>query len=118
MRIAVVGSRDYKNLEDVKEYIRSLPPETVVISGGARGVDRTAAKEAREQGLKVIEILPDWDKYGKSAGYRRNILIVEEAEKVVAFWDGKSKGTEHTVRIAMDEGKDVEIKGIKNDKWI
>ncbi len=41
--------------------------------------------------------IAEWDKYGKSAGYIRNRLIVQESDMIVAFWDGKSKGTKHSI---------------------
>jgi hypothetical protein len=50
-----------------------------------------------------------WDVYGKSAGYRRNADIVKAADRIVAFWDGKSSGTKHTIKLAKQAGKPVEI---------
>lgn len=110
MRIAIVGSRDYKDLEAVRQYVRSLPDDTVVISGGARGVDRVAAAAARLRGLAVIEFLADWNGVGRGAGMVRNRDIVAAADKVVVFWDGVSRGTKHTVGLAQRAGKAVEIK--------
>jgi hypothetical protein len=49
--------------------------------------------------------LAEWNKFGKSAGYRRNVTIVEHSDIIVAFWDGKSKGTQHTINIAKEKGK-------------
>jgi len=111
VKVAIVGSRSYARLERVRESVRSLPSHTIVVSGGARGVDRTAAETARTCGLQVIEFLPDWNRYGKSAGFRRNEQIVSEAERVVAFWDGRSRGTQHSIQLARDLGKPVEIVG-------
>ena len=58
---------------------------------------------AKEKGclLKIFPVLPDeWDKYGKSAGYRRNVQMAEYADSCVVFWDGKSRGTKHMIDIA------------------
>jgi len=52
-------------------------------------------------GCKSIIIKPEWNKYGKSAGYKRNSLIINEADKVVAFWKGESKGTKHSIDLAI-----------------
>ncbi|EPZ47608.1 SLOG family protein [Alicyclobacillus acidoterrestris] len=109
MNIAIVGSRNYPNQDDIFWYINSLPIEDVVVSGGARGVDSYAETFARQRGMTVKVFHADWDKYGKSAGYRRNVDIVNYADKVVAFWDGKSKGTKHTIDIARKCGKPVDI---------
>ena len=46
--VGIVGSRTYPDLERVAAFVRGLPPGTVVVSGGARGVD-SAAKAAAEK---------------------------------------------------------------------
>lgn len=85
----------------VELFIKQLSPrQHVVVSRGARGVDSWAAELAEERGIEVVTFLPEWKKYGNSAGFKRNKLIVEKAQDIVAFWDGQSKGTLHTVRIA------------------
>lgn len=109
MKVAIVGSRDYADLERVRAYVKALPADTVVISGGARGVDRVAAETARLRGLQVVEYLADWNKYGKSAGYIRNADIINAADIVFAFWDGVSKGTKHSIDLAQKAGKLAEI---------
>lgn len=110
MKIAIVGSRDFPHLEQVIAYVNALPLGTRVISGGARGVDKAAEQAALKRYDLEVEIFPaDWQRYGKSAGYRRNADIVAAADKVVAFWDGKSSGTKHTVSLARKAGKPVEI---------
>lgn len=107
-RVAVVGSRDYPSLGEVRRYVRAQPPDTTIISGGARGVDRVAAYEAQCCGM-AIEVYPaDWAK-GKSAGFQRNATIVERCTEVAAFWDGVSKGTAHTIKLAQRAGKPVTI---------
>ena len=105
MKVAIVGSRDYPDPEAVRTYVRSLPKDTTVISGGARGVDSWAVEEAIKAGLETEVFPADWKLYGKSAGYRRNSQIVAAADKVIAFWDGKSRGTKHSMDLADKEGK-------------
>lgn len=53
----------------------------------------------------IIEYLPDWDKYGKSAGFKRNTTIVEACDTLLAFWDGKSRGTQDSIAKAEKLGK-------------
>lgn len=105
MKIAIVGSREWAWPEMVQAYIQSLPKDTVIISGHARGVDRYAETFAREAGLEVISFPADWDKHGHKAGLLRNTTIVENCDKLVAFWDGKSKGTQDSIRKAMTANK-------------
>lgn len=114
MRVAIVGSRDFpfgyasSARGTVREVVRNLPPETVIVSGGARGVDLWAAEFAVFYGLQTELHLPDWSK-GRGAGYARNALIVADCDRVIAIWDGKSKGTAHTVSLARRAGKPVEV---------
>ena len=112
VKIAIVGSRDYPDLNAVREYVRSLPKDTIVVSGGARGVDRTAEYEAVKCGLQVQIFRPNWLKagvYNRAAGFERNLTIVEYADTVVAFLNNDSKGTSHTIRIAKRAGKPVTV---------
>ena len=112
MKIAVVGSRDFPDMELVRAFVRSLPKDTVIISGGARGVDRTAEEEAKKLGM-VTEIYPaDWQTHGKKAGFLRNKQMVDAADRIVAFHDGVSRGTLHTINLAKAADKPVEIRRI------
>jgi hypothetical protein len=96
-------------LDAVREYVLALPTDTIIISGGARGVDTVATMTACFRNLKFEIFYPDWKRYGKSAGFIRNEQIVKAADKVVAFWDGKSKGTAHSIKLAKQYGKPIEI---------
>jgi hypothetical protein len=111
MRVAIVGSRDYPGLPDeVVQYVyKRLEEDDIVISGGARGVDTSAANAANARGLKVVVHPAKWDEFGKSAGYKRNVTIVEDCDRLVAFWDGTSKGTKHSIDLAHKLGKPVEV---------
>ena len=108
-RVAIVGSRAYPYLKDVHDYVRLLAPGSVVISGGADGVDKTAAGLAIRYGLRVEVFKPDWAKHGRAAGPMRNAEIVAAADRVAAFWDGKSRGTADTIQKARAAGKPVEV---------
>lgn len=94
MKVAVIGSRGLV-VDDLEKY---LPRETTeIISGGARGVDACARKYALQHGLKLTEYLPEYNKYGRSAPLKRNITIIENADLVLAFWDGASRGTKYVI---------------------
>lgn len=105
MRVAIVGSRGYSNLNAVIEYVAQLPTDTVVITGGARGVDLTAEVAARKRGLAVVVHLADWATYGKAAGQIRNQTVVDDCDKLVAFWDGTSPGTKGAISAASKASK-------------
>lgn len=110
--VAIVGSRDGLPWREIKlELGLLLGREDIgtVVSGGALGVDRLAESMALAAGKRTRVIRPEWDKYGKSAGFRRNVQIVEAAHEVFAFWNGTSKGTKHTIDIARKMGVTVHV---------
>lgn len=80
-------------LDLVRYAIQQLGP-CILVSGGAIGVDTTAAEEAKRLGYpKPLIFLPNWKKFGKPAGMIRNKLIVENSDGMIFFWDGQSRGT-------------------------
>ncbi len=113
MKIAIVGSRDYPDLDKVIAKVQHLKElyqdDLVIISGGARGVDMTAQKEAERLGIQTQIFPADWDRLGKQAGMIRNYDIVKACDKVIAFWDGISKGTLGTMNIARRQNKEVTV---------
>ena len=116
-RIIVAGSRDFhdyellkKTLEDYVGYDKKI----TIISGCANGADILGEKYAKEYGIKCIKIPAIWHIYGKSAGYRRNkqmaMYAIHDAYGVLfAFWNGKSKGTNHMINIAKKYNLEIHI---------
>lgn len=106
MKVAVIGSRSLY-VSDLEKY---LPEETTeIVSGGAIGVDRSARKYAQQKGLKLTEFLPDYDTYGKYAPLKRNLQIIEYADVVYAFWDGRSGGTGFVIENCRKIGRKVRV---------
>lgn len=94
MRVAIIGSRKIE-VNNLEKY---LPQNiTEIVSGGAKGVDSCARKYAQEHNIKLTEFLPDYAKYGRYAPLRCNITIIEYADIVLAFWNGKSRGTKFVI---------------------
>jgi len=90
----------------MKQYLSDI---SWVVSGGAPGADSLAEKWAKEN-KKMLTIYPaDWLNLGKRAGYVRNTDIVKNSDMIIAFWDGKSKGTKHTIGLAQKMGKECKI---------
>lgn len=101
MKVIIAGSRSIKDYLIVKQAIKSSGfIITEIVSGTAQGVDRLGESWAFQNGILVKRFFPDWDKYGRSAGYRRNVEMAEYADALIAIWDGKSRGTKHMIDIA------------------
>lgn len=80
-----------------------------IVSGTARGADTLGEEYGESAGLLVHKRPADWDSYGKVAGFIRNKEMAEEADGLIAFWDGKSKGTKHMIDVALDKGIEVHV---------
>jgi len=108
--IAVVGSRDFADLARVRRFIESLPSHATVLSGGARGVDCCAIAAARARGLHCLEYFANWDRDGRYlAGRIRNQRVAQRCDRMVAFWDGWSTGTQDAFKRALKLGKQVVV---------
>lgn len=109
-KVIVAGSRGFNNYKLLVQQCNRFLSEKrkdcniIIISGGARGADKLGEKYAKDEGFD-LEVYPaEWDKYGRSAGFRRNEKMGDIADAVIAFWDGKSHGTKHMIDIANDKG--------------
>lgn len=106
MKVAVIGSRGLS----VSDLGRYLPENTAeIVSGGAKGVDTSAREYALAHGIKLTEFLPEYTKYGRSAPLKRNITIIEYSDIVLAFWDGKSRGTKFVIDNCRKLGVEVRV---------
>ena len=106
MKVAVIGSRGLS----VSDLGRYLPENTTeIVSGGAKGVDTSAREYALSHGIKLTEFLPEYTKYGRSALLKRNITIIEYSDIVLAFWDGKSRGTKFVIDNCRKLGVEVRV---------
>ncbi len=107
MKIAVIGSRTVFPSEAL--LARYLSDAEEIVSGGAKGVDQCAGAYAKKKEIKLTEILPQYEQYGRAAPIVRNKEIVDYADKVIAFWDGNSKGTLSVIQYAEKTGKQCEV---------
>jgi len=110
IKLAVVGSQTFNDYALLCEVLNRFEIMEV-ISGGARGADALAERYAHERNLPIKVFSADWDTHGRAAGPIRNRLIVAEADEIVAFWDGCSRGTQHTIGLARTTGKVVYVHG-------
>ena len=110
MRTIIAGSRTFDDYPAMYYAMKSCPFQiTEVVSGNAAGADRLGETWAWYNRIPVTMFKPDWDKFGKSAGVRRNRQMAEYADALVAFWDGSSKGTAHMIQEATKQGLVVHV---------
>lgn len=109
MKIMICGSRNFRSEEVVKAFVDALAGDTEVIVGGASGVDQWAEDAARARGLRVHVYPAQWHLYGRAAGPKRNAEMVKACDQGVAFWDGASRGTFHSISLLRSTGKLQEV---------
>lgn len=100
-RIIIAGGRDYDDYDRLRKVARELITRAdTIVSGGARGADALGERLAEKNGIALTVVPADWDKYGKSAGFIRNHQMALNADALIAFWDGKSRGTKNMIEEA------------------
>lgn len=119
--IAVVGSRHFDATYYsilafcIKFRMQDIHKHIGIVSGGAKGADTLAEMFANANLLPLTVFKPDWDKYGRSAGFRRNQDIVDASDEIIALWDGESRGTLDTMSKALQQNKTVFVLLICNN---
>ncbi len=106
MKVAIIGSRTV-TVDNLGEYLSKDCDE--IVSGGAVGIDKCAAQYAIKNDIKLTEFLPEYNKFGRAAPIVRNKQIVEYSDMVLAFWDGKSKGTLSVIKYCEKIGKECTV---------
>lgn len=117
VRIIVCGSRTFNDKavldKNMDEILSSYLPDVEIISGRAKGADTLGEQYAKEHSIPLVMFPAQWNMYGKSAGYRRNAQMLDYAKQatpvVIAFWDGKSRGTKHMIDTAKKADATVHI---------
>ena len=116
-KIVIAGSRNYHNYQEAKEFIdvclkNNNASEIIILSGEASGADRLGERYAQEKGYKILSFPAKWNLYGKAAGPKRNEEMAKNADLIICFWDGKSRGTASLIRLAKKHQKPLKIKMI------
>lgn len=102
MKTIIAGSRNYNNINSLICAVENCNwTITTVISGKAKGVDRLGELWASYHNIPIIEFPADWKRFGKSAGYKRNSQMAENADALIALWNGKSRGTKSMIELAI-----------------
>ena len=110
MKLAIIGSRTFSNWELlVTELDPYLEKVELVISGGASGADRLGERWANLNNIETLIFPANWKKFGRRAGPIRNLNIIKNCDMCIAFWDGISTGTAHSISLCNKYNKKVKI---------
>lgn len=110
MKLAIIGSRTFNNYELLVSILEQYKSKiTLVVSGAAKGADSLGERWAIKNNIKTLIFPADWEKYGKRAGFIRNEDIIKNCDCVIAFWDGISKGTTHSLSLCEKYNKPYKI---------
>ena len=113
-KVIIAGTRYFEDYKLLKSYadkkLSNIQEPIEIVSGGARGADALGEQYAKEKGYKLTVFPAEWDKYGKSAGYKRNKQMAEYADALLAYWDGASRGTKMMIDLAHEHGLKVGVK--------
>lgn len=114
-RIIIAGSRDFTDYDLLKQKCDkilshvAISRRLTIVSGTARGADQLGERYARERGYAIRQFPADWNAHGKLAGYLRNRQMAENANALIAFWDGQSRGTKMMIDLAKEKGLSVRV---------
>ena len=119
MKIIIAGGRnftDYKKLCKTCDQILQDQTDLEIVSGAYyKGADKLGEKYAAEKGFKLTKFLADWNKLGRAAGPKRNEQMANYADALIAFWDGKSRGTKNMIELAENRGLKINISQITSN---
>jgi hypothetical protein len=112
LKVIIAGGRDFSDYDLLcKRCDKLLSGRNIleIVSGGARGADSLGERYAKEKQIPIKKFPAEWDKWGKSAGYRRNAEMARYADILIAFHDGESRGTNHMINLARDKNLEVHV---------
>lgn len=114
MRVIIAGGRNYHNYDTLLEAIQESQFNiTTVVCGGAAGVDTLGERYGQEMNLQIAYFYPDWATHGRAAGPIRNRKMAENADALIALWNGESRGTKNMIETATKLGLMVFVKTTK-----
>ena len=103
-KVIIAGGRDFADYDKLKavcdEQLSVVNEDVEIVSGGSRGGDSLGEQYAKEKGMEITKFPVNWNEYGRSAGVIRNSQMADNADMLIAFWDGNSKGTKNMIDTA------------------
>ena len=112
LKVIIAGSRtfdDYELLKQKCDLFLKQHSDIEIVSGNAKGADKLGELYAKEKRYKIKQFIPDWKQHGKQAGIIRNIDMGDYANALIAFWNGRSRGTKFMIEYAEKKGLQVRV---------
>jgi len=109
MKLAVIGAKEFSDYSLLKSILDKEKEIEQIISGGAKGADFLAKEYAHESNIKFLEFTPNYEEDGNEAKHIRDRAIVENCDKIIAFYDEKCEGTKYTMDYARQMHKSVMV---------
>lgn len=110
VKLVIVGSRTFNDYRLAENIINHIAVEygykyIEIVSGGARGADAIGERYADNNGITKKIIPVDWNRWGKRAGFIRNVDIIDNCDICICFWDGENHGTKHDIDLCVKKHK-------------
>ena len=112
MKLIIAGGRNFQNYQQLCKVCGNILQDQTnieIVNGTCRGADKLGEQYAKEKRLKIKRFPANWNKYGKAAGPKRNQQMANYADALIAFWDGKSRGTKNMIDLAKQANFKVKI---------
>jgi len=113
MKLIIAGGRNFNNYKKLCKVCDQVLQDQInieIVSGAYyKGADKLGEQYAKERGYKITRFPANWNKYGKAAGPKRNQQMANYTDALIAFWDGKSKGTKHMIELAKQANLKIKI---------
>lgn len=112
IKVIIAGGRNFDDFNKLCQVCDEFLKDQInieIVSGAYKGADLLGERYAAERHHPIKQFPADWRQYGKSAGLKRNAVKAAYAEMLIAFWDGKSKGTKHMIELATQAGLIVKV---------
>ena len=116
-KVIIAGTRFFNDYSLLKETADRLLADKitagygiVIVSGGCAGADVLGERYAKENGYSIDRYPAEWQKYGRKAGIMRNAVMADNADALIAYWDGISRGTKNMIDEARKKGLAVCVK--------
>lgn len=123
-KVIIAGTRFFNDYSLLKETADRLLADKitagygiVIVSGGCAGADVLGERYAKENGYSIDRYPAEWQKYGRKAGIMRNAVMADNADALIAYWDGISRGTKNMIDEARKKGLAVRVKRYENPDY-